>query len=215
MTKLSTLRKINNVQIMKSKVEHIEAITIYYVYTGRNAWHSTWVTQYTEGCMHSTLQSAKAYAETKRIQGTVLNISDLPALHIYSSVGSIVVTQINTKVPLKDYSRSAVRESHQCFDLIENYLNDYLVAGATIHGVVLSFDFDSRFWRSPPPVHNSTIIVTPSEKTFEFSISQNTNKRRRSISYGGSYTLGWKEQDTDISSNAVQKLLEFQPRNDS
>lgn len=207
MTKLSTLRTINNTQLMESKVEHIEAITVYYVYTGRNAWHSTWITQYTEGCMHSTLQSAKAYAETKRIQGTVLNISDLPALHIYSPAGSIIVTQINTKQPFKDYSRSAVRESHRYYDLIENHLNDYLVPGATIHGAVLSFDSDSRFWRSPPPMLNSTIIVTPSEKPCEYSISQNTNKRRRSISYGSSYTLGWKEQDTDISSEAVFCLL--------
>ncbi len=208
MTKLSTFKKLNQTQVLESKIEDIQAITIYYVYTGRNAWHSTWITQYTEGCMHTTLRSAKAYAETKRVQGTVLNISDLPALHILSSVGSIIITQINSKVPLENYSRSAVSEFHWCYDLMENYLNDYLVTGASIYGAVLSFDFDSRFWRSPPPALNSTIITTPSENPFETSILQKANKHRRSISYGGSYTLGWREQDTDVSSEGVKRLLE-------
>lgn len=208
MTQLSTFKKPNKTQILKSKIEDIQAITIYYVYTGRNAWHSTWITQYTEGCMHTTLRSAKAYAETKRVQGTVLNISDLPALHILSSAGSVIITQINSKAPLKNYSRSAVSESHWCYNLMKNYLNDYLVPGASIHGAVLSFDFDSRFWRSPPPALNSTIITTPSEKTFETTILQKTNKHRRSISYGGNCALGWREQDTDVSSKGVRELLE-------
>ncbi|MCF5704728.1 hypothetical protein [Pseudomonas syringae] len=158
--------------------------------------------------MHTTLRSAKAYAESNRVQGTVFNISDLPTLHVSSSVGSVFVTQINTNAPLMDYSRSAVSDHHWLYELMENHRNDYLVPGASINGVVLSFDFDSRFWRSPPPAVNSIIITTTLEKDFGTSVLQKSNKHRCSLSYGGSYALRWVEKDSEISSGGVLRLLE-------
>ena len=55
---------------------------IYYVFQGRNAWHSTWITQYNNGCMHINLDNAKKYAESLRACGSVFYIREIPALII-------------------------------------------------------------------------------------------------------------------------------------
>jgi len=39
-----------------SPLKGISKGLVYYFHTGRNAWNSTWVTQYANGCMHTTLK---------------------------------------------------------------------------------------------------------------------------------------------------------------
>lgn len=205
MSQLSTL--INARRYIGEEIIELKEITAFYVHTGRNAWHSTWIARYSSGCMHTTLKSAKSFAETNRVQGTTFNISELPAIKIKSSIGTVVVTQINAKNPLSGYSRTAVTESHPTLELMDGYLNDYLCIGAPIYGAVLSFDRGSRFWKIPPPPSNSLIITETIEKDLETVGVKPKNLNYKSYSHGGQYAMGWRQYDSDVSSDFVYGLL--------
>lgn len=204
MTQLSTL--INAKRYAGEEITGLELITIFYVHTGRNAWHSTWISRYSPGCMHTTLKSAKSYAETQRVQGTTFNISELPALLIASSIGSVVVTQINSKNPLSGYSRHAVRATHHSNALMEGHLDDYLCIGAPIYGAILSFALDSRFWKQPPPHSNSLIITETFETRPETVEIKKNSLKYKSFSQGGHYTMGWRKYEGDVSATGIAGL---------
>lgn len=205
---MTQLSKLSNARRYAGEnVIALKEITAFYVHTGRNAWHSTWIARYSPGCMHTTLKSAKSYAETKRIQGTTFNISELPALIISSNIGSVVVTQINSKNPLAGYSRTAVRLTHHSQELMEGHLNDYFCSGAPLFGTILSFEGDSRFWKNPPPPSHSLIITETSEvdpETVEIKLESLNHK---SFSQGGQYTMGWRKYDGNVSSSGIRGLL--------
>src|SRR5690606_42111191 len=98
------LNQISVPSLEDSPVQGISRGLVYYVHTGRNDWHSTSVTQYYPGCMHSTLESAKNYAEKRRTRGTVFYIRQLPCLIFRSRKQTISVTEINNRNPLSGYS---------------------------------------------------------------------------------------------------------------
>jgi hypothetical protein len=68
---LKTYDKNLHDEILFDKVIKKGVRKIYYVSSGRNAWWSTWVKQYNSGCMHTTLDGAKKYAEKMRTNGSV------------------------------------------------------------------------------------------------------------------------------------------------
>jgi hypothetical protein len=120
MGKLFTFNEEHFPKIAEASLEAVQAVSLYYLHHGRNAWHSTWVSKYREGCMHSDEQSAKASAEEQRTQGSVFNISRIPAVLFVSSSGSIAVTEINSLRPLAGYSPDAVNtHSNPDIKLIE------------------------------------------------------------------------------------------------
>ena len=205
---MTQLSKLNNARrYVGENVITLKEITAFYVHTGRNAWHSTWIARYSPGCMHTTLKSAKSYAETKRVQGTTFNISELPALIISSYIGSVVVTQINSKNPLAGYSRNAVRLTHHSHELMEGHLNDYLITGAPIYGAILSFERDSRFWKHPPPLSNSLIITETPEIDPDTIKIKAESLNYKSFSQGGQYTMGWRTYESDVSPSGIAGLL--------
>src|SRR5258708_8207317 len=77
-------------------VRTVKVVRLFYVTTGRNAWWSTWITRYSPGCMHSTIESAKAFCEPSRVQGTVFYIDELPSLAFVVPERALVVSEINT-----------------------------------------------------------------------------------------------------------------------
>lgn len=205
---MSQLSKLGNVRnYVGANVTGLKKITAFYVHTGRNAWHSTWIARYYPGCMHTSLNSAKSYAETKRVQGTTFKISELPALIISSNIGSVVVTQINSKTPLAGYSRTAVRLTHHSQKLMNGHLNDYLCIGAPIYGAILSFESDSRFWKTPPPSYNSLIITETPEIAPETVEIKSENLNYKSFSHGSQYMMGWRPYESDISSDGISRLF--------
>lgn len=204
---MTQLSKLSNARrYVGESITGLKEITAFYVHTGRNAWHSTWIARYSPGCMHTTLKSAKAYAETKRVQGTTFNISELPALIISSNIGSVVVTQINSQNPLSGYSRNAVRLTHHSHELMEGHLNDYLITGAPIYGAILSFERDSRFWKNPPP-HSDSLIITETPETDPDTVQIEAEiLKYKSFSQGGQYTMGWQTHKSDVSPCGVAGL---------
>lgn len=66
----------------EAKVESISPVRLYYVYAGRNAWHSTWVTTYSEGCMHVSFKSAADFVEKNESRDQCLISERCPVLHL-------------------------------------------------------------------------------------------------------------------------------------
>lgn len=142
------------------RLRQVEAVKIYYCLYGRNAWHSTWIQRYSENCMHLTFASAKSHAEAKRVQGSVFYIKELPALQFTTGKYRVLITQINSTCPLREYSPSARRKDviygkTKIHDSRENYLT----FGAPMEGLILSFSHDSRFWITLQSSINSVIIL--------------------------------------------------------
>lgn len=194
MSRLYDFDERQHEKLSRSKLRSVEACILYYLYNRRNAWHSTWSTRYTAGCMHTSLDSAKATAERQRTQGSVFYISEIPALLFRSAQGALAVTQINDTLPLKEYSPDATTgEVALGVKKIRGALDCYLVPGAPMLGVALSFDASSRFWRQRPNAVNSVKIVASSAPGEDFLPVPRRRRRWRSASYGGVYALSWYE----------------------
>lgn len=180
-------------KLARSKVKSVEAAYLYYLFHGRNAWHSTWITQYTEGCMHSHIDGAKASAERRRTQGTVFYISELPSLIFRSAAGVIAVTQINSGSPLCGYSAEATTDHLPSgMKKVRGSRNCYISKGAPMLGAVLSFDHQSRFWRERPPRRNAVIIVASEDPKLSFSpLATPKPRSMHSYSNGSQYRLSW------------------------
>lgn len=187
---------------------------IYYVFSGRNAWHSTWITRYSAGCMHTTLESAKKYAEKRRVRGTVFYIKQLPCLIIRSNNKCVLITEINNDNPLCQYSPNATT-SHVAYGLqkIENALDNYMKIGTPLNGLVLSFRPDSRFWNARPSTEDSVIILSSENSVLPVEKSNTDHLLAyKSYSHGGNYYLGWSKSDSVIKRCAILKLYKiFKP----
>jgi hypothetical protein len=185
---------------------------LYYVHDGRNAWYTTWVQRYLDGCMHTTFDSAKDYAESLRVQGSVFYIYEKPALVIEADDVVLVITQINCTDVLAGYSVTAVGDEVGFGrKKIANAANNYLRRGSSLEGAFLSFDADSRFWRKRPP-HNSVIRVLGRTSLKAFESVPDRCRGYQSFSSGGFYRLGWTERDNDARSTSLQKLFSFGAR---
>jgi hypothetical protein len=193
--------------LSKSTVISVESVLIYYVFNGRNAWHSTWVTQYTRNCMHKDFGLAQAQCERNRTQGSVFNIKELPALRISSGAGNLVISQINCETPLLGYSADAILEDVRPGQRkIDNAQDNYIRIGAPISGCALSFAYNSRFWRKRP-VGNYVIILASDDPALQLEKLPRRNLvRHSSFSHGGAYKLGWRQLDSNIKKNGVTSL---------
>lgn len=90
---------IGPIAAMKNEhVTDVRLIRTYFVFYGRNAWHSTWIQRYlSNGAICMSIDYAKTVAEKWRRQGSVLQVDELPALLIQTSNRSFLVTEINDK----------------------------------------------------------------------------------------------------------------------
>lgn len=171
---------------------------IYYVYTGRNAWHSTWITRYSNGCMHNSLQSARAFCERRRVQGTVFNILELPCLVFRSNNSALIVTEINTENPLSGYSSKAISEE-KFFERISIY--------SSLVSIALSFKPESRFWKMRPPLKNSTIILTSKNPgIFIEDYKEKSLLKYVSCSVGSDSDLGFYESTSEIIQKSIMRV---------
>ncbi len=195
--------------LSENPIEKISHGVIYYVHSGRNAWHSTWIKRYTPGCMHTKLNSAKEYAEKIRNRGTVIYIKPLPCLVFSCKDFHFLVTEINSKNPLSGYSPDAISDNISYhFIKMENTLNNYLKIGAPLHGAAFSFMTNSIFWQIKPSPKDSIIMLTSTNSN---AVSVNDEApldlAYKSHSNGGKYKLGWSKIDSDVKNNAILKLI--------
>ncbi len=198
--------KIRN--LANLKIQEMHPIKIYYCLYGRNSWHSTWTQKYYKDCMHSDLESAKSFAELKRVQGSVFYIKELPALLFISGDTSIIVTQINELCPLRQYSAYALKENlDKETKKIESFKDNYLTFNSPMNGVVLSFKFNSRFWKTSPPESNSIMVLYTTNKFEPIQLKTTKLKAWKSFSVGSDYKLLWTPVDNKVSQSSVLRLF--------
>jgi len=191
----------------KLKLRYIDVIKIYYCFYGRNAWHSTWVQKYYENCMHSSIESAKRFAERNRVQGSVFYIKELPALFIESGEYPIIITQINEDCPLREYSAVALKDSIESGQLkINGFKNNYLSFGSSLQGLILSFKPNSRFWRIPQKIDNSVILLYSEVNTEYQPLNKNKLKSWKSASIGSKECLAWIGIDNNVNQKSILSL---------
>ena len=208
MTQLHSFPNERYAKLARSKVKKVDTGLLYYVFNGRNAWHSTWITRYTPWCMHSDLESAKDTAGYQRTQGSKFYIFELPALVFRSAAGAIAVTEINSDNPLEDYSADAVEQYPQDGREKMNGARDcYIARGAPMLGAARSFGRMSRFWKYSPSLRDHVIVVASDDPNETLApLKEATLQLWQSWSHGGAYRLGWSSRDDNISSEAVRTL---------
>lgn len=183
---------------------------LFYCHTGRNAWWTIWITRYSEGCMHASIEGAKAFAETKRVQGTVFYIAELPALIFHGHGQCLAVTQINTTDPLAGYSATAVRAGGASgTKKLVGAHDNYFVSGASFEGISLSFNYDSRFWTVTAPPTNSVVQLVGKGELNAFQILVDEPLRKyQSYSNGPRYLMGWRVLESKIQAKFTLNLYE-------
>lgn len=198
----------NYIEDSNDVVSRIKTGILYFVFSGRNAWHSTWVQKYTDGCMHTNLQSAKNYVETKRVQGTVFNIIQLPCLIIESNDLKLYFTEINTSDPLSGYSPQAVTNSPpQGYKLVDNFKDNYLNNREQLCNIILSFNRNSRFWKVKPSANNSIqIFISQNISAYETENIPENLISYRSVSVGKKFKLSWKNNKSNVKSLSIERI---------
>ena len=201
-------------KLARSEVKDVSAGLLYYLFSGRNAWHSTWITRYAEGCMHGGLQAAKDTAEGKRTMGSVFYIAELPALIIKSAAGVLAATEINSERPLSGYAPDAVRDDVPAGTRkLKGARDCYIEKCAPMLGAALSFDHMSRFWNRRAPPRNTVVVVAANDPGLAFDFLPTAKLQSRcSYSNGGSYRLGWRTIDDRYSGIVTEPVRRIAAR---
>ncbi len=202
-------------EIANSELNGVQAVKIYYLIYGRNAWRNTWITRYySEASMHLNYNSARRYAEEHRKRGSHFTIRELPAIAFQSSQGVFVVTQINENEPLKDYLFPDVNYHY----IITDKCYRVLCPGQLIKNIADSFYYFSPFWKTQPESKDSVMHLATVLETF-LEPYDGKLKQWESFSQGTDYYLGWDEVDNKICPdyiltivNGLQSLFEKLPK---
>lgn len=164
--------------------------------------------------MHSSLSSAKKYAESLRIRGSVFYIYEIPALLLKSESLVLAVTQINCTDVLAAYSSNAVSNVVASGNQkIENLWRNYLTRGSSIEGAFLSFEFSSHCWKNAPPPRDSVIRVICEGSIRDFEpLGEGALSGYRSISHGSQYFLEWSPHEHKTQSDSLRRIMKEHPR---
>ena len=187
-----------HVALAESRISEVRAVKVYYVTSGRNAWHSTWVKRYSPGCMHVSIDTAKEQSERMRKQGSVFVIREQPAVAGISTVGAVIATQINTPRPLAAYSQSALSGAYPA-PTLESATDNYLVKGAPMLGFAQTFEWGSQFWRARQPVRDSIFLLALNRRDVELeALSKAKSNEFVSRSVGPKFYFHWAIRTADV-----------------
>jgi len=188
-------------QYDNQRLINCSAVKIYYWLQGRNAWHSKWSQTYTEGCMQSKLRDTKLIIEKKRKQGSTFYIREMPAIVFeFKLAHCLVVTQINSHDPLKEYSLANVLNKGG-----NSFLFDYFNS-RTAKDISGSFEHFSKFWRETPPENDSVIQVCCTGNSHHFERLTNSLVKFQSKELGPRSPLGWDETPGKLNSEYLKKI---------
>lgn len=187
-------------------------IKIFYLYQGRNAWHSTWVQHYYPGCMTDAISTARSNAESRRAPGNVFYILDTPALAVESELGALVITQVNTGDPLGGYEPLPTASLVENGEFKRRRLPRKLKVGAPLAEVRETFQRGSPYWSAAPAMESDVLVLwLPTPRRAKPLDSGGLFVRRKSSSGGDSTVpLEWVEQPlATINTSHVTGLAEI------
>lgn len=198
--------------IRKSRIISVEAGVIFFVYTGRNAWHQTWLQRYQIGSMHTNRASAEGFAESLRAIGSSIFIDEKPCILITTRNSKVVITQINAEDPLAQYSyfkSFATRGGKLVAGKSKNIREvARLKIGSPLRYAVGSFGIHSDHWKSTPNSSARVMSFIVPHNTEVESVPTRELLTYRSISYGTKWMLGWRQYQPSCSYLAISKLID-------
>ena len=181
---------ISNPSLSAELITSVKVKKIFHLITGRNAWHSTWVRQYYKKCMSTESRDLENDAEKIRGPGTTFQIDEIPALCLEIQSGCLVITEINTTEPLRNYSPKYV--STDGIDLkLNNPSEKSIFTGNTLANVLQSF-ISQESWKLPKK--DSSLFwlfvkdlplsdLEEATKNYATKVSGTTGGRRNSLSW--------------------------------
>ncbi len=194
---LNTVSKISHNDLLYI-VKSVRVVKIYYAFKGRNAWWSTWVSRYENGCMHSTFESAASFCEKSRVQGTVFYINELSALAFCAGKHSVIISEINSTKILNKFN----------FKVLTALTSILPVSTLTLEQITHIFDVNSSMWSQSQSRSNSIFQVYSEDA--ENLIDLKTNeilKHNTSNSTGPKHYLNWSEENSQIESKYILNLV--------
>ena len=178
-------------------VRSVKVVKLFYVTTGRNAWWSTWITRYSPGCMHSTMESAKAFCELGRVQGTVFYIDELPSLAFIVPERALVISEINTEAFLKRLDLKRLTSITTVFP----------VSSMTLRQMTYVFQPQSPLWPAAYPQEDSAILSFCSAPATLTEINGSDQLASfASSSTGPNYYLNWSTRPFAKDRSLLHKI---------
>lgn len=178
------------------RVKKFEAVALYYIHRGRNAWHETWARHYFPWSFHPSLASAKMEVERHREQGSVFHIHELPALAIHTRNQTVTISQIGAKEPLELFSPEAL---YVWDPKVKDYVGRLrtgefpLRQGITLNSALKCFDVQSFHWHDAPAHELATTIeLWESQDIAWETLKSDSPVGWKSKPHGSEYTLGWE-----------------------
>lgn len=199
---------LSNATLAMEEIKSTHLKKIYYLVTGRNAWHSTWVQHFYKKCISTEHNELKSDAEKRRGPGTVFYIEELPALCLETSKGCIVISEINTNAPLKNYDpRDFLKIRNQC-----NYIKVLSCPSEqTFNGSRLSVICESlnsrECWKQPLPNNSIFKLFLKDKEPIDFEDhSGNFMIWNSGTSGGKKNSLSWVARAGSISGEYIDYL---------
>lgn len=170
---------------LRFMVRSVSVSKVYYVWMGRNAWWSTWATRYSPGCFHTTLVDAKSFCESKRVQGTVFYIDELPVLSFYAGERALFAAEINTEHFLSKLDQ----------ELLTSVTSVFPVSTMTLRQMHHMFKPESPLWPSAYPKRDSMLATFGSGDQRPDDVAREDDLfSYKSYSPGTAYLLGWERR---------------------
>lgn len=184
---------------LRFMVRSVGVVKVYYVWTGRNAWWSTWSTRYSPGCFHRDLASAKAFCEKRRVQGTVFYIDELPSVALLAPERVLTVSEINTASFLSKFD---VRR-------LASITTAFPVSTMTLRQFWYLFRVNSALWPADHPRQNSSFVsFFRGVETFETVTPKDQLSSYSSSSVGPDYYLRWNLRPFEKDSSHVHAIAD-------
>ncbi|MFC4974836.1 hypothetical protein ACFPTY_10185 [Halomonas beimenensis] len=168
-------------------VNKIQCGVVYHVVEGRNAWHSTWVSQYSKKSMHTSLKSAKEYAERCRKSGSVFRIKELPCLVFRTCKKTVIITAINSSKPLSEHYLAC-----ECLEDFGEIVSDYRKRLSCSRDMVKGFFPNSFGWKRSVKKKDHVIILEHENNEIRVEPLKSESKLFVSKSVGSDNFLEWK-----------------------
>ena len=182
---------------LRFMVRGVEVIKLFYVSTGRNAWWTTWIFRYSPGCMHTTMESAKAFCETNRAQGTVFYVRELPAIACIVPERALVLTEINTPEILGRFDLNGLIGIAQILP----------ISTMTLRQVLHIFRPESALWSPNYPKKDSAVISYCSNVDALERVGPEVSFADwESRSVGPKYYLKWSSRPTEIKAERIRAV---------
>ena len=191
----------------------IDGKTIYYLISGRNAWHSTWVQHYYPNCIATRALDLEKDAEKRREIGSVFYIQELPALCFETNLGIFLATAINSQSPLEHYLPVEFLQTGSINASLSNgEKSSGFYVGQHLGVIVKSFEIPSACWKILPPAKDTIFCLYMAGGTLSDldSLKDPLLKRSSQPSGGRKNSLCWSIKPSQIDGAFVRKLAQLE-----